>query len=475
MSNPTDQFYLRMLATGSHDRGEAYYFFVYFWLLPESLLENTPLNVTSIPETCGLLTPEGLAVTELGATDVLGRIASGQLTAVETAIAFEKRAAIVHQLTACLTDVFLDERIEQGKALNKYISSERGRGVAGPLHGLPISIKMHRWGSGGFLSNVELSADYCDMTKILRKLGAVFHVKTDQPQTIMDLEPRSFCGHTLNPYNTNLSSGGSSGGESASVAMEGSCMGIGNDEGGSIRCPCAFTGLHGIRPSCKTTPMGGVIWYQPGHDGRLASSGSMCNSSRDMRLLVGAVLDVKKIAVRSELPDLSQGKLRVGIMTHDNVVLPRPPMLRATKLVKAKLEASPEVEVSDYVPFKHEEGCSIMNHDVVQAWEVRAKRDDCRHAYSDHWEKQGCDVVLCPLFSGNGELLGEPSSTGLISDPALDVADTYFTHFEANNDDDPSRCGRSTGGVVNLQVVSSRFDDGLVMAAQDVIGRIVKS
>ncbi|KAF9243168.1 amidase signature domain-containing protein [Melanogaster broomeanus] len=462
--------------------------------------------------TCGLLTQEELAITKLDATAVLARIASGQLTAVETVTAFGKRAAIAHQLTACLTDFFLDEGIEQAKALDEYFKRE-GK-VVGPLHGLPISIKdmfpvKGRWGSAGFLSNVEVSPDDCDMTKILRELGAVFYVKTNQPQTIMHLECQSCYGRTLNPHNTNLSPGGSSGGESALVAMKGSCMGIGSDGGGSIRGPCAFTGLYGIRPSCKTTPMGGPLGSnQNGHDGTLAASGPMCSSSRDMRLLVGAVLKRKAVAIRSKsIPDINQTKLRVGIMIHDDVVLPHPPMLRAMKLAKAKLEASPEVEVVDYAPFRHKEGYDIIRTlyfedggetvrrclkaggedmlpltEMVQAWELRAKRDDYRRAYSDHWQKQGCDVVLCPPFSGTASrhdtarYWGYTAIWNLLDYPGA-VFPTAFTPMSPDDVYNHSIYEPEVyiGAPVNLQVVSPRFNDGLVLAAQDVIERIMKS
>ncbi|KAF9235627.1 amidase signature domain-containing protein [Melanogaster broomeanus] len=495
-------------------------------------------NAEYTQRTCGLLTQEELAITKLDATAVLARIASGQLTAVETVTAFGKRAAIAHQLTACLTDFFLDEGIEQARALDEYFKREAK--VVGPLHGLPISIKdmfpvRGRWGSAGFLSSVEVSPDDCDMTKILRELGAVFYVKTNQPQAIMHLESQSCYGRTLNPHNTNLSPGGSSGGESALIAMKGSCMGIGSDAGGSIRGPCAFTGLYGIRPSCKTIPMG-ACWYQNGHDGILGASGPMCSSSRDMRLLVEAVLNAKPwlldpslVPLPLTVPDINQTKLRVGIMIHDGVVLPHPPMLRAMKLAKAKLEASREVEVVDYAPFRHKEGYDIIrtlyfedggetvrrclkeggedmlpltewvispphtkNHDVVQTWEVRTHR--ARNRSSASGSKQGCDVVLCPPFSGTASrhdtakywgytaiwnLLDYPGAvfpTGLVADPALDPANPSFTPMSLDDVYNHSLFQRHIiGAPVNLQVVSPRFNDGLVLAAQDVIERIMKS
>ena len=82
-------------------------------------------------------------------------------------------------------------------------------------------------------------------------------------------------GRTVNPHNRNLTSGGSSGGEGALIAMRGSPLGVGSDVGGSIRytffyfvhsdsaqviltlvprIPSAFNGLYGLRPSYNRIP-----------------------------------------------------------------------------------------------------------------------------------------------------------------------------------------------------------------------------
>jgi amidase len=161
--------------------------------LPPAILEDPPLDITHIPETCGLLMPAELAITELDATAVCQKIAAGELTAVEAVTAFGKRAAIAHQLTACLMDFFLDEGIKQAQQLDAYFKKE-GK-VIGPLHGLPISMKVSSIlksqssvlnfcnrqsqcavkgtvGGGGFLANMETSTEDCDMASILRSLGA---------------------------------------------------------------------------------------------------------------------------------------------------------------------------------------------------------------------------------------------------------------------------------------------------------------
>lgn len=55
-------------------------------------------------------------------------------------------------------------------------------------------------------------------------------------------------GRTTNPYNENYTCGGSSGGEAALLAMDGSAMGIGSDIGGSLRIPAAYCGLYSLKP-----------------------------------------------------------------------------------------------------------------------------------------------------------------------------------------------------------------------------------
>ena len=61
----------------------------------------------------------------------------------------------------------------------------------------------------------------------------------------------------LNPHNTRVSSGGSSGGEGALVGARGSILGVGSDIGGSIRLPAGFSGVYGLKPSARRFPYAG--------------------------------------------------------------------------------------------------------------------------------------------------------------------------------------------------------------------------
>lgn len=66
-------------------------------------------------------------------------------------------------------------------------------------------------------------------------------------------------------------------------------------------------------------------------------------------------------------PSLSGRKLCVGVMMHDGVVVPHPPMLRALRMAKEKLLAAPNVEVIDYEPYDHDRGYTIIVSVMIAA------------------------------------------------------------------------------------------------------------
>ncbi len=122
-------------------------------------------------------------------------------------------------------------------------------------------------------------------------------------------------------------------------------MGIGTDIGGSIRVPCAFNGIYGIRPSTRRISYAGITSNLKGQIAIAAAIGPMAHSIRDLELICKVATDAKpwysdvNVVNREWVPRPKiEGKLTVGLMKFDGVVMQHPPILkaldRAAKLLK---------------------------------------------------------------------------------------------------------------------------------------------
>ncbi|EXJ60028.1 hypothetical protein A1O7_04177 [Cladophialophora yegresii CBS 114405] len=424
------------------------------YYIPEDVANNPPQDVSGLATQFGILTPKEVEITEnYDATGLAEAIASKKHSAVEVVTAFAKRAIIAHQLTCCLTQWFMDEAIEQAKKLDEYL--EKNGKTIGPLHGVPVSIKDHMpiagtYSSYGYFGSIQHDEKDSQFIGILRSMGAVFYCKTNQPQSLMHLESDSHWGRVLNPYNIQLSAGGSTGGEAALVAMKGSVLGVGTDIGGSIRGPAAFCGIYGFKPTSYTLPMKHMIAAPfPAELNVLCSIGPMGRSLRDMDLMTKGILAAKP---HLEDPRLVPTKwtgfetpvtkpLKIGIISNDGFIDPQPPVKRAIAWAKEKL-SDPKfkdlVEVKDFTPYNAAEawskirlqywpegGKAVVDHieetgepvHPLSAWiwkdaevhgmrtgldvsTMRGERDEYRIKFAQHWNSQDVDFVIGPCFVG---------------------------------------------------------------------------
>ncbi len=195
-----------------------------------------------------------------------------------------------------------------------------------------------------------------EMVQELRALGAVLYCKTSVPHTLMSGETvNNIIGYTWNPKNRNLSCGGSSGGEGALIGLKGSPVGFGSDIGGSIRIPAGFNGLYGIRPSSGRLPYEGMANSMDGQNSVLSVVGPLSHSVASLRLMIKSLLSqqpwlhdplVHEIPWRDEqeqqVLDLVRssggGQLAFGVLKHDGVVTPYPPVQRAVEIVVKTIE-----------------------------------------------------------------------------------------------------------------------------------------
>ncbi|KAF1937982.1 amidase [Clathrospora elynae] len=324
-------------------------------------------NYITIPRACGLLTNDELSITEeYDAVSLAEAIREKRLGCVQVARAFCKRAAVAHQLTNCLTEIFFDDALKRASELDAHLAS--GKAPLGPLHGVPVSLK-DTFQIRGYDTSIGLAAlcfkpatENAVLVDCLLNAGAVLYCKTNVPQTLMALDSHNnVFGRTINPLNTAVTAGGSSGGEGALLAMRGSVLGVGTDIGGSIRIPAMCDGTYGFKPSWERIPCAGKeSGALPGASkiGIPISAGPLAHSMRDIELFFRAVLEqqpwtMHPDVVPSPWSSLSPAgrKLRIGVVRRDGVIDPHPPILRILDEVKAKmLKAGIEVVEMDITP-----------------------------------------------------------------------------------------------------------------------------
>jgi aspartyl-tRNA(Asn)/glutamyl-tRNA(Gln) amidotransferase subunit A len=186
---------------------------------------------------------------------------------------------------------FLDEK----QALrNARQSEERWRKGApqGLLDGVPVSIKdlllTKGWPTLRGSKTVDPKGPWNDdapVTARLREHGAVLLGKTATPEFgWKGVTDGPLTGITRNPWNPKMTPGGSSGGAAAAVASGMGPLTVGTDGGGSIRIPCGFTGLVGLKPSFGRVPA-----WPLSPMGTVAHVGPMTRTVADAALLLNVL------------------------------------------------------------------------------------------------------------------------------------------------------------------------------------------
>ena len=245
-------------------------------------------------------------------------IAGGEITSVELCEAtLDRIEALDHQIGAFIT-------VSHDQALSAARQADR-RALDGdtrsPLDGVPIGVKdieatkgiRTTLGSRRFENHIpEFDSVVVERVKAA---GLVIIGKTNTPEiaihmdTITDNEVRGPC---RNPWNTDRTTSGSSGGSAAAVAADMCQIAIGSDGGGSIRIPAAFCGVFGLKPTGGRVPRARGLGHPDPN--QFAQSGPITNDVRDAAVLLQAIagphdLDPQPF-LRSDPPFFSSGTER---------------------------------------------------------------------------------------------------------------------------------------------------------------------
>ncbi len=146
--------------------------------------------------------------------------------------------------------VLRDRALEEARQAEKEILAGNYRG---PMHGIPVGVKDQIWTKGiRTTGGSRILADFVpddDATVItnLRNAGAILLGKTNLTEFAVTGFTHRF-STPRNPWDLNISAGGSSSGSGAATAAFLCATSLGEDTGGSIRRPAAWCGIVGLRP-----------------------------------------------------------------------------------------------------------------------------------------------------------------------------------------------------------------------------------
>ena len=191
----------------------------------------------------------------LSARDAVARLEAKEITPLELIDAAASRIAAIEPAVNALPTLCLDRARDHAKRLMR----DGGRGAEGEpgwLAGLPVAIKdladvagvRTTYGSPIFRDHVPTNSH--PLVERIERKGGIVIAKSNTPE--FGAGGNTFnevFGKTLNPWNTSLTCGGSTGGGAVALATGEVWLAHGSDHGGSLRKPGTYCSVTGIRPS----------------------------------------------------------------------------------------------------------------------------------------------------------------------------------------------------------------------------------
>jgi aspartyl-tRNA(Asn)/glutamyl-tRNA(Gln) amidotransferase subunit A len=383
------------------------------------------------------------------------------------------------------------------------------------LNGIPTSIKDLMQISGikttfgcKFYENFISENDEIAV-KRLRDAGAVFLGKTNTPAFgHVAVTYNLIFGPTLNPWNLERTSGGSSGGAGAATASGLGYLALGSDGGGSIRIPSCFCGIFGLKTSFGRIPRnlhGTIGWATLDHYGPIV------RYVKDAALMLDALkgpdesdrftLPQTNISYLEKIEDFPK-KLKIGYSIGLGFVKAIDPEVEKNVLnaaqrfeecgwtveeAKVKIK-KPELAFNTFVTsgfgydlqsfLKEKEkldgtlvkmieaGLSYSAMDIKRA---ESQREEIYEVVSDHFKK--FDILITPSTAVPAFGLGmmyPPTIAGKGVSPVAWMSYTYPFNMTGN----PAAsipCGWSNEGLpIGMQIIGNRFDDLTVLQVSKV-------
>jgi amidase len=226
------------------------------------------------------------------AIDVAALVQHKQISARELTEALLGRIEAVNPSITAVVELRAEKALSEADGADRALAEEA---PLGPLHGVPMTVKdsfdvkgLHTtWGNPAFADYVAESD--ATVVRRLKDAGAIVIGKTNVHFMLADFgqTANELYGVTSNPWDTQRTPGGSSGGGAAALAAGLTFLEYGSDLVGSIRIPASFCGVYGLKPSVGVVPLTG--FQVPGSPPNppettyMSAVGPLARSASDLR------------------------------------------------------------------------------------------------------------------------------------------------------------------------------------------------
>jgi aspartyl-tRNA(Asn)/glutamyl-tRNA(Gln) amidotransferase subunit A len=445
-------------------------------------------------------------LTQASAAELSALYRSGAASPIEAASAILARAETVNPRINALTLVDTEAALAAARA-----SEARWRQGAplSPLDGVPVSIKelvrVKGWPHtmASLLTDKSPAGEDAPAVARLREAGAVVYAQNTSPEYgFKGVTDSPLHGITRNPWNLELTPGGSSGGSGAAVAAGLGPLAVGTDGGGSVRIPSAFCGLVGLKATYGRIPA-----WPPSMHGDLANTGPMTRTTLDCALMLN---QMSRPDARDPFPAQPQDKdytvgldqgvrgLKIGlVMKFDDVLLE--PEVKALVAAAAKTFEALGAVVEPISPPPQSAGAGsifvvhwfsalqrllqiypveqhgqfdpqlLQNARVGEQYSVQTLVDAmvARRELSTAWNLllTDYDLVIAPTLNVLAFPVGQPFPTGPDGAPNFAWSNTALFNL-TRHPAITTPAGLSASGLpVGLQIVAAHYRDDLVLQA----------
>ncbi len=452
----------------------------------------------------------------LTATDAVARLRRREVSPLELIDAAVSRIEAVDGKVNALPIRFFD--VARANALKFMARKPPADPGPGWLAGLPVAAKDYNnvggqpttYGSPIFAKSIAPANDYTVDT--LEASGAIFMAKSNVPEFAGSNTFNPVFGATRNPWNLEMTAGGSSGGAAAALASGTQWLAMGSDLGGSLRIPASYCSIVGLRPSPGRVPRGAGL---PAFDS-LWVEGPMARNVPDLALMLDAMavqhpkdplsMPAPRVpfttAVREARtpkrvafsPDLGASNVdpevaaicraaahrfaEIGAVVEetapdfsgaiDTFQTQRGLLFAA---LRGELLATERARINPSIVWNIEKGLNLTADEIIRAERGRAA---LYHRVARFFESY--DLLLCPVVAVPPYPVGQAYPTEIGGQKLTSYIDWMFLTFVITLTGCPALslpCGFTRNGMpVGLQVIGPTHGDAAVLAASALMEQV---